>query len=409
MSKITGKPPTHWRRPMTRTYDYNTTLGENYYKPQLDYIESRRGRGKTPPSATTFAERLLKYNPSNSRRSASASRRAEEASEEVGLSTSLSRGEESLGRYSSLDDLGLDDDNLTRRRRQLLLRSSQENLDEDLSPRIRRVAFGDKLLDAVGVRESSVGSSAAASSQQQQSSSLSSSSRVQQQRKTMFASGEEDALDKILADRKNRRQIGVIQSAEADLFSEDPLKSPRLSSRIQSARQQMDDMREKMRDDADASTSRFRTKIRQRREREQMEDQLGSSSLQSSSKAVATSGISSSTSSALKLKSSSSLSSSAQNLMLDDDDAETAAILSKVEEIRKRAKARMAAITDDFPDLQIESSLASRRAANRSRLDLDDDLDSDFSSSRLANASSGGSGRSVTMSKRTVRASYDIE
>ncbi len=33
-------------------------LGEHYYKPQLDYMENRKGRAKTPPTAKTFAERF---------------------------------------------------------------------------------------------------------------------------------------------------------------------------------------------------------------------------------------------------------------------------------------------------------------------------------------------------------------
>lgn len=444
MSRVTGKPPTHWRRPITRTYDYNTSLGENYYKPQLDYIATRKGRGNTPPSATTFAERLSLLPPS--RRSASATRRADESETGIGIgigttsSLSAATADASLGRYASLDDLGLDDDLSIRRRRHLLFDASQENLaDRGTSPFLssavsgrNRVTFGDKVLDAVGVRE--MGGSTS-SLQQEKRSALSSSSKKQSA--TRMSSEEGDAIDKILAERRNRRQQGIlsVQTADADLFTEDPLKSPKISTRLQQARQQMDEMRDEMRKDADSgsASSRFRQRLRAKREKEMRDEQhdnffggslsalndIGSSSSSatsaarqfrseatSSSTAASSAARSSAASSGLKM---SSISSSAQNLFADDDDSETAAILSKVEQIRKRAKARIQQINDDvdFPDLQIESSLASRRAAARSRFD-DDDLSSDF---RLGNASSSssGGGRAVTISKRTLKTSYDIE
>jgi len=438
MSRVTGKPPTtRWRRPITRTYDYNMSLGENYYKPQLDYISSRKGRGKTPPSATTFAERLSKYPPSG--RSSSSTRRAEEAEYSAtsgSAALSSSRDESSLGRYASLDDLGLDEDFTSRRRRQLLLQASQENLSADrgasplLSPgvgggRSTRVTFGDAMLDAVGVKDR--GSSI---TREHQKSSLSSSSRAQSS--SVMTTEEGDAIDKILAERRNRRQAGIaqsIRSAEADLFTEDPFKSPQISNRLQNARRELNEMRDEMKSDADASTSRFRQKLRAKREREQREEQeqlYGSlSALNDSNSAVssfknslsstknafssAKNATTSSSSSGIKLT---NVSSSAQNLtsIVDDDDAETAAILNKVEEIRKRAKARLAQITDDFPELQIESSLASRRAAGRQAF-LEDDFDSDvMPSSRLANSSGGSSAsRSVAISKRTMKSSYDYE
>lgn len=450
MSRVTGKPPTsNWRRPITRTYDYNMSLSENYYKPQLDYITSRKSRGKTPPSAATFAERLLHFTPS--RRSASATRREDEVSSEYrgttsAASSSTAAAESSLGRYASLDDLGLDED-FTRRRRQLLIDASQENLGADrgvsplLSPSIggkNRVTFGDKVLDAVGVRE--VGGS------------YQSSSKLTTQRQV----SEEDAFDKILAERRSRRQQGLlgIQSAEADLYTEDPLKSSNVSSRLQNARQELDAMRDEMRvKDAESNTgtSRFRQRLRAKREKEmrdEQHDQLFGGSLSSALNEVGAT--SSSTSAASKarqfLADSSStttsssaaaskarqflaensssansatsgrsvsaqqlktkvVSSSAQNLF-DDDDSDIAATLNKVNQIRQRAKARLAQISDeDFPDLTIGSSLAARRAERK--LEDDDEYSSSF---RLANNSSSTSGgRSVAISKRAVKASYDFE
>lgn len=418
-SRVTSKPPTLWRRPRTRTYDYNMQLGENYYKPQLDYIESRRGRGKTPPSATTFAERLLKFPPGH--RSSSATRRAdEEASSFSSRASAATQEGQSYGRYASLDDLGLDED-LMRRRKQLL-QASQENLTErGVSPAAAsgkglRVTFGDKMLDAIGVKETAAGSSAS-------------------QRSELFGD-DGDAIDKILAERRNRRQqqqqgsMLSIKSAEADLFTEDPMKSPGISSRLQQARREMDEMRDGMRVDNDMSaSSRFRQRLRAKREREAREEAQdnqffggslsslnevgGSMSPQISTASKARQFLAESSGSSLGDRSAgisnsgrsvsmqqmkvSSVSSKQSSSMFDDDDSETMALLNKVDQIRKRAKERLAQITDDdFPDLQIGSSLASRRAVNRQQ-DFDDDFES-----------SGGS-RSMAISKRSVRSSYDIE
>jgi len=49
-----------WRKPVSRTYAYNLDLGEHYYSPMTNYLDSERGtRGETP-GALTFSERLAK-------------------------------------------------------------------------------------------------------------------------------------------------------------------------------------------------------------------------------------------------------------------------------------------------------------------------------------------------------------
>jgi hypothetical protein len=49
-----------WRRPITRTYEYNLEVGEHYYSPLTSYLDSRQGsRGETP-GALTYSERLAR-------------------------------------------------------------------------------------------------------------------------------------------------------------------------------------------------------------------------------------------------------------------------------------------------------------------------------------------------------------
>ena len=50
--------PGYWRRPITRMYNYNLDLGENYYSHVRDHVSAeRRERGETP-GALSFSERL---------------------------------------------------------------------------------------------------------------------------------------------------------------------------------------------------------------------------------------------------------------------------------------------------------------------------------------------------------------
>jgi len=324
-----------WRRPATKTYDYNFKLGEHYYKPQLDYIDSRKGRGKTPPSAKTFAERFVEdpiYG-----RSGGSSRRG--AGDDFG---NLERS-----RFGSLDDLNLS--------KKGSLFAAGENLDSQASGSFSpRLIVGDRLLDAVGVKESKLSASLNTSSL--------ASSRLQQ--------NEESTQQSSSSSLASRRKVGFMQSAEANLNSEDPFKS-RLSTKLQAARKQADSMMDEMQKDSDSTVSRFRARANARREEQsQRREQQQLQSISSSS------------------------------FGFDDDDAETAAIRSKVNEIGLRAKARLAQLEENFPELQIGSSLAARRAAGNSSSFYD--AEDEDSGSKVAS-------KTVKISKRTIKASYDIE
>merc|ERR1712038_675342 len=55
---VTNIMPGYWRRPITRMYNYNLDLGENYYSHIRDHVSTeRRERGETP-GALSFSERL---------------------------------------------------------------------------------------------------------------------------------------------------------------------------------------------------------------------------------------------------------------------------------------------------------------------------------------------------------------
>jgi len=52
--------PGYWRRPIARVYNYNLDLGENYYAPMREYVDSdRRTRGETP-GALSYSERMAR-------------------------------------------------------------------------------------------------------------------------------------------------------------------------------------------------------------------------------------------------------------------------------------------------------------------------------------------------------------
>jgi hypothetical protein len=331
-----------WRRPVTKTYDYNFKLGEHYYKPQLDYLETRKGRGISPPTAKSFAERFVDDPIYGRNGGVSLSRRA---GDEYGT---LDKS-----KYGSLDDLNFG-------KKASSLFSAGENLDSLMTSNVSgsyspRLIVGDRLLDSVGVKESRLSANLNLNS-----SSLSSSSKLQNQ------SDEQSSSSTLLS----RRKVGFMQSAEADLNREDPFKS-RGSSKLQAARKQADDMMDEMKRDADSSTSRFRARAQARKEEQsQRREQQQLQSVSSS------------------------------NFVFEDDD-ETAAIRSRVNEIGLRAKARLAQLEETFPELQIGSSLAARRAAGNSSSFYDAGED-DQSSSRSAS-------KTVKITKRTVKTSYDIE
>merc|ERR1712141_915715 len=57
-SAVTNIMPGYWRRPITRMYNYNLDLGENYYSHIRDHVSTeRRERGETP-GALSFSERM---------------------------------------------------------------------------------------------------------------------------------------------------------------------------------------------------------------------------------------------------------------------------------------------------------------------------------------------------------------
>jgi len=50
-----------WRRPITRTYEYNLEVGEHYYSPLTSYLETKQGSGRAEtPGPLTYSERLAR-------------------------------------------------------------------------------------------------------------------------------------------------------------------------------------------------------------------------------------------------------------------------------------------------------------------------------------------------------------
>jgi len=45
LDKIGSKAPQSWRKPRSRMYDYNRTLGNEYYQPMVDYIVTKENTG----------------------------------------------------------------------------------------------------------------------------------------------------------------------------------------------------------------------------------------------------------------------------------------------------------------------------------------------------------------------------
>lgn len=243
-----------------------------------------------------------------------------------------------MNRYGSMDDIGVGTSN---RRQQLLA-----DLDSMRGPSSPRLIVGDRLLDSVGVEESKLSQPFALTS--------SLSSKLQ-------AEGLDQSSSSTTASR--RRMVGFAQSAGTDV-SEDPFKS-RVSSKFEAARKQADDMMDDMKRDSESSVSRFRARVQARKEetaskREQiMSNNFGGFS---------------------------------------EEDDDTAAIQLRINKIGERAKARLAQLGDDYPEIQIGSSLASRRAATNAMSSYGDEEDD----SRLAS-------RTVKITKRSVRATYDME
>merc|ERR1711936_1513447 len=45
LDKIGSKAPQSWRKPRSRMYDYNRTLGYEYYQPMVDYVVTKENTG----------------------------------------------------------------------------------------------------------------------------------------------------------------------------------------------------------------------------------------------------------------------------------------------------------------------------------------------------------------------------
>merc|ERR1711976_636691 len=45
LDKIGSKAPQSWRKPRSRIYDHNRTLGNEYYQPMVDYIVTKENTG----------------------------------------------------------------------------------------------------------------------------------------------------------------------------------------------------------------------------------------------------------------------------------------------------------------------------------------------------------------------------
>jgi len=45
LDKIGSKAPQSWRKPRSRIYDHNRTLGHEYYQPMVDYIVTKENTG----------------------------------------------------------------------------------------------------------------------------------------------------------------------------------------------------------------------------------------------------------------------------------------------------------------------------------------------------------------------------
>merc|ERR1712038_1449595 len=48
----------HWKRPVSRIYHYNLEVGENYYHPMTNYLDSKTTALIDAPGALSFSERL---------------------------------------------------------------------------------------------------------------------------------------------------------------------------------------------------------------------------------------------------------------------------------------------------------------------------------------------------------------
>merc|ERR1711936_731025 len=58
-----------WKRPVSRSYEFNLQVGENYYRHFTDYLDVKNSYGVAEiPGALTYTERLA-HNPINGRTS----------------------------------------------------------------------------------------------------------------------------------------------------------------------------------------------------------------------------------------------------------------------------------------------------------------------------------------------------
>lgn len=131
---------------------------------------------------------------------------------------------------------------------------------DSYAPASPRLVVGDRLLDSVGIQESKLSQPLAITS------ALSSSSKLQS-----------SDMEQSSSSSFGRRKVGFIQSAQADLVSEDPFKS-RLNAKLDAARKQADEMMSDMKQDADSSVSRFRARVQARKEEQSnRRDQIANS------------------------------------------------------------------------------------------------------------------------------------
>merc|ERR1711953_1422151 len=57
-SRMVVKSGGNWKRPVNRMYTYNYQVGENYYLPMTNYLESK---DMGPPGPRCFSERIAEY------------------------------------------------------------------------------------------------------------------------------------------------------------------------------------------------------------------------------------------------------------------------------------------------------------------------------------------------------------
>lgn len=298
-----GGRSSHWRRPVTKMYDYNYNLGEHYYRPQLNYVENRRA--VSPPKARTFAERFAadpvygSYGGPSYRYSrdlpampppSSFIRAPSQEPRRLGRNQSIPPP-----KFMSMDDLRLDDappSPPTRLGGRKLFPAEEDNdmMGDFGGARKRppRFTFGDRLLDATGLGENSPKTAGA----------------LLESRRSM------DPFSDFPSNKKLGKHVGITLPSSADCDMEDPWKSTKSLESVSSARKKMDSMWNEMKEESEDSSSRFRSKIMSRRQQ-------------------------------------------VQRRMEDSDDEDMLALTAKADKIQQRVKARLAQLEEDFPEVPI--------------------------------------------------------